>query len=318
MSVLAAVVRELGSEPVVEEFADPAPEDAADVVAAALNPVDVAVLNGQIPFRRLAPPFVAGLEGVARLRDGRHRYFFAPEPPFGSFAESVPLAGAEMTAAVPAGLDPVVAAALGVSGLAAHLSLTATGGLVAGEDVLILGADGQVGRVAVQLARAFGAGRVIGVVRDDDSRWVPLALGADAAVSSTDVDGLAERLRAEAPDGVDLILDLVWGPVVGPSLAVARQNARVVQVGNSGGPDATLNAPSFRNRGVRFLPHSNFLFSPEDRAAGFEELAARAARGEVEVEVERVPLAGAPEAHRRLVAGAAKRKLVLTTTSGTD
>jgi NADPH:quinone reductase len=315
--MLAAIVRETGADPVVEEFADPSPsQDVAQVVAAALNPVDIAVVNGQIPFRRIAPPFVAGVEGVARRDDGSHRYFFAPEAPYGSFAEAVPLANAEMTAAVPAELDPVTAAALGVSGLAAHLSLTRTGSLAGGEDVLVLGADGQVGRMAVQLARSLGAGRVIGVVRGEEARQAPLGLGADAAVSSADVEGLGQRLREAAPDGVDLILDLVWGPVIGPALEAARQGARVVQIGNAGGPTATLSAPAFRNKAVRFLPHSNFLFSAVDRAAAFEELAARAVRGEVEVDVERVPLTEATAAYRRLATGAADRKLVLTSATG--
>jgi NADPH2:quinone reductase len=106
----AAVIHELGGDPVVEEFRDPpAGNDRARVLAAALNPVDLTIASGKLPFRRPAPPFVAGLEGVAQLPDGSHRYFSAPALPFGSVAEWVPLGEAE-TAAVPAGLDPAIAA----------------------------------------------------------------------------------------------------------------------------------------------------------------------------------------------------------------
>ncbi|MET7399340.1 zinc-binding alcohol dehydrogenase family protein [Dactylosporangium sp. NPDC005572] len=311
--MLAAVVHALGAEPVVEEFPDPgSANDVAEVVAAALNPVDIIIAAGQMPFRRLDPPFVAGIEGVARLGDGSHRYFSAPRAPYGSLAELVSLAGAE-TAPVPTGLDPIVAATLGVSGLAAWLSLTATGGLKAGENVLILGAEGQVGSIAVQLARLQGAARVVGVVRDAATRQASLDKGADEVVSFTDAgNDLAQQLRQAAPDGVDLILDLVWGPTVAPAIQVARQGARVVQIGNSGGTAATLSAPALRNSLVRLLPHSNFAFTADERSTAFEQLAAHAASGALSVDVERVPLADATAAWRRLVAGNAPRKLVVT------
>ena len=272
----AAVIRVLGGEPIVEEFAAPAGEDIAQVVAAPLNPVDLAIAAGQVPFRQVSPPFVAGMEGIARLADGTLRYFAGPKLPYGSLAERVPLAGAD-TAAVPPSLDPTLAAALGVSGLAAWLSLSSTGRLARGESVLVLGAEGQVGQVATQVARLLGASRVVGAVHEEESRQVALDRGADAAVSTADVDTLSDRLRAVVPDGVDLILDLVWGPVIAHAIDVARLHARVVQVGNAGGALATLSAPGFRNKLVSILPHSNFVFSAAERAAAYEQLAAYAA-----------------------------------------
>ena len=206
----AAVVEALGAAPIVEEFADPAGEDVAQVVAAPLNPIDLAIAAGQMPLRQVSPPFVAGVEGIARLADGTVRYFSGPKPPYGSLAERVPLAGTD-SAAVPPGLDPTLAAALGVSGLAAWLSLSSTGRLAQGESVLVLGAEGQVGQVATQVARLLGASRVVGAVHEEESRPLALDRGADAAVSTADVDTLSDRLRAVVPDGVDLILDLVLG-----------------------------------------------------------------------------------------------------------
>ena len=153
----AAVVEALGGLPIVEEFADPTGDDVAEVVAAALNPFDLIVAAGQMPARQPSPPFIAGIEGIARLSDGTLSYFANPRLPYGSLAELVPLAGAD-TATVPAGLDPAFAAALGVSGIAAWLSLTNTGRLMPGERVLILGAEGQVGQLATQLARPDGRG----------------------------------------------------------------------------------------------------------------------------------------------------------------
>ncbi len=306
----AAVVETLGGVPVVEEFADPTGDDVAAVVAAALNPFDLIVAAGQMPARQPSPPFIVGVEGFARLADGTLSYFAGPKLPYGSLAERVPLTGAD-TAAVPAGLDPAFAAALGVSGFAAGLSLTSTGRLTPGGRVLILGAEGQVGQLATQLARLLGASLVVGAVRADENRQVVLEHGADAAVSTADLDTLSERLRAVVGDGVDLILDLVWGPVIAHAIDVARLRARVVQVGNAAGPAATLAAPIFRNKLVSILPHSNWAFSGAERMAAFEQLAAYVQNGELRVDVERVPLEDAASVWTRVEAGTATRKLII-------
>ena len=306
----AAVVEALGGLPIVEEFADPTGDDVAEVVAAALNPFDLIVAAGQMPARQPSPPFIAGIEGIARHPDGTLSYFANPRLPYGSLAELVPLRGAD-TATVPAGLDPAFAAALGVSGIAAWLSLTTTGRLTPGERVLILGAEGQVGQLATQLARLLGASQVVGAVRADENRHVVLEHGADAAVSTAELDTLTERLRAVVGDGVDLILDLVWGPVIAHAIDVARLRARVVQVGNAAGAAGTLVAPVLRNKLVSILPHANWTFSAAERAAAFEQLAAYAQSGELRPDVERVPLDEAASAWTRLEAGTATRKLVI-------
>ncbi len=306
----AAVVDALGDVPVVVKFADPTGDDVAEVVAAPLNPSDLMVVAGQMAARRPSPPFIAGVEGIARLTDGTLSYFTGPRLPYGSLAERVPLAGAE-TYTVPAGLDPAFAAALGVSGIAAWLSLTNTGRLTPGERVLILGAEGQVGQLATQLARLLGASQVVGAVRADQHRRVVLEHGADAAVSTAELDTLSERLRAVVGDGIDSILDLVWGPVIAHAIDVARLRARVVQVGNAAGATATLAAPIFRNKLVSILPHANWTFPAAERAAAFEQLAAYAHSGALRLDVERVPLNDAASAWTRLAAGTATRKLVI-------
>src|SRR5215470_14394282 len=146
----AMVVREYGTAPGLSEFPGPA-GPAADVLAASLNPVDLTVAAGLNPFRRPELPLVLGMDGVARRPDGALVHFFAPAPPYGAFAETVPL---------PGGLDPAWAAALGITGVAAWTALAGTAALRPGESVLVLGANGQVGRIAVQAARLLGARRV--------------------------------------------------------------------------------------------------------------------------------------------------------------
>ena len=184
----AMVVQAYGTAPVVSEVADPA-GPAAEVLAASLNPVDIAVAAGLNPFRRPALPLVLGLDGVARRADGTLVHFFWPAVPYGAFAERVPLAQAE-TVPLPDGLDPSRAAALGISGVAAWTALAGTAALQPGESVLVLGANGQVGRIAVQAARLLGARRVTGVVQHETTRQAPLRLGACTVVTSQDLPTL--------------------------------------------------------------------------------------------------------------------------------
>src|ERR1700761_7696262 len=115
----AAVIRVSGGTPALEQFADPQPSrglSVATLVAAALNPLDLALVNEQIPFRRFAPPYVAGYEGVVQLGDGTRCYLGGPPAPYGTLAELVPVPDSAGFP-VPAGIDPGLAAALGVAGL---------------------------------------------------------------------------------------------------------------------------------------------------------------------------------------------------------
>ena len=163
------------------------------LLAASLNPVDVAVAAGLNPFRRPELPLVAGLDGVARRADGALVHFFQPAVPYGAFAERVPLAEAETRAAARrARREP--GRPLGISGVAAWTALAGTGALRSGKSVLVLGVNGQVGRIAVQAARLLGARRVTGVVQHEAAREAPLRLGAGAMVTSQDLPPPTERL----------------------------------------------------------------------------------------------------------------------------
>jgi NADPH:quinone reductase-like Zn-dependent oxidoreductase len=237
----AMVVREYGAAPVLCEVAGPA-GPAADVLAASLNPVATAVAAGLNPFRRPELALVLGLDGVARLADGALVHVFWPAVPYGTFAERVPLADAE-TVPLPAGLDASRAAALGISGVAAWTALAGTAALQPGESVLVLGANGQVGRIAVQAARLLGAHRVTAVVQHEAARQTPQRLGAGTVVTSQDLPTLTERLLEADQQGYDVILDTLRGPVIPAAVDAAATGARVVHLGNSARALATLAGP---------------------------------------------------------------------------
>jgi NADPH:quinone reductase-like Zn-dependent oxidoreductase len=304
------VVREYGKAPALCEFPGPA-GPAADVLAASLNPVDLTVAAGLNPFRRPELPLVLGLDGVARRADGALVHFFQPAPPYGAFAERVPLADAE-TVPLPGGLDPSRAAALGISGVAAWTALAGTAALRSGESVLVLGANGQVGRIAVQAARLLGARRVTGVVQHEAAREAPLRLGAGTVVTSQDLPMHTERLLEPDQRGYDVIVDTLWGPVIPAALGAAATGARVVHLGNSAGALATLAGPAIRNNGVSILAYAIFTVPGRERSAAFARLAEHAAAGELTVEYRETGLEALPAIWDDFAAGRAQTKIIVT------
>lgn len=306
----AAVVVDTARPPALTEFDEPPAEagEVATVLAAALNPVDVAIASGGFPLRPAQAPFVAGYSGVAERPDGTRVYFEGAPLPFGSLAERVPLTADSILGGIGAA-EPVPAAAIGVGGVAAWLALTRAGEMRRGDHVAVLGAAGSAGSLAVQAARALGAATVTGVARGEDDLRRARENGVDAAVDSG--EGLAERLASAAPDGFDVIVDFLWGDVVPAALGHARPGARLAQVGNQAGPTAQLDA-GWRNRGARLVGHSNFLASAEDRRNAYAEVVGRVAAGQMSIPTDVRPLDAVGDAWSLLSGGGARGRLVLT------
>src|SRR5580692_8027993 len=243
----AAVIRQSGATPAVDQFADPQPGPGLAVgtlVAAALNPLDVLIVNDQLPFRRLQPPCIAGYEAVVQLGDGTRCYLAGPPVPYGTLAELVPVPDSAGFP-VPADVDPGLAAALGVTGLVGWVSLDYRGHLQSGETVLILGAGGAAGQLAMQSARILGAGRVVGAARGKALEQAA-DHGADAVVDLADDQAVDAGLAAAAPGGYDVIIDFLWGGLAPYAINHANVGARYVQVGSSAGPTSTIAAPAVR------------------------------------------------------------------------
>ena len=308
----AAVVHQPGATPVLEEFADPQPGPGVSVgtlVAASLNPLDLVFVNDQFPVRPLQPPCVAGFEAVAQLADGTRWYVTAPPSPYGALAELLPVA--ESTAVpVPAGLDPALAAAIGVAGMSGWLALERRAHLQPGETVLVLGAGGSAGQLALQSARVLGAGMVVGAAR---GKHLPrlAELGADAVVDLSDEQAVAAGLAAAAPGGYDVIIDFLWGAAVPHAMNQAKPGARYVQVGSSAGPTSAISAPVLRNKLLTLMGHGLFVTPVEERRAAYARLAGHALDGKLAVDIEQTRLADIGGTWERLKTGA-PRKLVVT------
>jgi NADPH2:quinone reductase len=290
--VRAAVLRRYGEPPQPEDFDEPEAgegEDVVEVLAGGLNPVDISIASGTFYAGSPPLPYVAGREGVGRTPAGGRVYFDGPVAPFGSFAERAAIDAASAIE-LPDGLDDGLAVSLGIAGLAAWLALEWRARLGEGETVLVLGASGVVGQVAVQGARLLGAGRVVAAARSREGLRRAQALGADATVALGDPDDLTAALREACDGGADVVVDPVWGEPAAAAIEAANANARVVQIGQSAGPQATIASAAVRGRSLAILGHTNFAAPREVKRAAYLRMAGHAAAGELTVPVERVAL----------------------------
>jgi NADPH:quinone reductase-like Zn-dependent oxidoreductase len=312
--VRAARIHELGGQPRVEEAPDPSPGDGrepVDVLAAALNPLDLNIATGRFYGGHPPLPYVPGAEGVVRRNGGRFHAFgdglgIARD---GTLAERAAVAEATLVE-VPDGVDDAQAAALGIAGVVAWSAVAWRVKVGPGDRVLVLGATGTVGTVAVQAARLLGAERIVAAGRERERLARVAELGAHDTVELDAGQDLAERLRAAAGgDGPTVIVDPLWGDAVVTASEAAAPGARIVHLGQSAGPTAPLASAAVRGKELTILGLSNFARSREERRALYHELLEHVRSGEIRLDVETFPLEQVDEAWRRQGAGA---KVVVT------
>lgn len=308
----AAVIRELGAPPELGEVDDP-DGDVVEVVAAPLNPIDLAVSRGALATGHPDLPYVPGCEAVGRTADGRLVWLFGGSlgrTRDGAMAERVVLGDANAVD-VPDGADPALAAALGIAGLAGWLPFAWRSPLAGGEDVLVLGATGAVGLVAVQAAKLLGAGRVVAAGRSRAGLQRALELGADEAVDLTASDDLVGAFRtAFGGRGPSYVFDPLWGPPAAAAIEAAVPWATLVNLGQSAGATSAIASAAVRFKSISILGHTNFAAPAEELAAHYVALVRHAMAGEVVLEVERVALADVADAWHRQ-AGSPGHKLVV-------
>ena len=261
----AAVVYEAGKAPVFAEFETPvarAGEALIAVKASALTQFTKSRASGAHYSADAALPAIAGSDGVGVTEEGRRVYFILPQAPFGALAE-VTRVRAGFCIPVPDGLDDVTAAALANPGMSAWAALVYRAQIKPGDTVLINGATGTAGRLAVQLARHLGAGKVIATARDATALESVKALGADVLLpfqlDGGDEAGAArfgDALEAQFKEGIDVVVDYLWGKsaeAIIVAIAKAVDDARpvrFVQVGSSSGGEITLPGAALRSSAI--------------------------------------------------------------------
>jgi NADPH2:quinone reductase len=301
-AVRAAQIADLGKTPDVVERDE---EGSVQILAVALNPLDLNIAAGRFYGGHPPLPYVPGCEAVGRL-DGERMYLFGEGRGIrqnGFLVERTDFPR-DLAAPVPEGLDDAVAATCGVAGIAGWLPLSERAPVRPDDRVLVLGATGTVGSVTVQAARLLGAERVVAAGRDPERLERARALGADETVL-LDGDDLAGRLlEAAGGDGPTLVVDGLWGTPLQAAVEAAAPGARIVHVGQSAGPEATLASAAVRGKRLSILGHSNFGLTPAEHARAYGEVAEHVAAGRITIDVETFPLEEVAEAWAAQARGA--------------
>jgi NADPH2:quinone reductase len=316
----AAVVAEVGSPPEPADFDEPIREDGTALVtvhAAPLNPVEIRVAAGR-HARRAEPPYVPGLEGGGTVVESeqlapgtRVRFEGSALPGFGAQGTLAERAAVpeESLVELPEEVDVDVAAALGVVGITALLALERAAP-TGGERVLVLGATGAVGQMAVQLARVMGAGRIVGAGRSAEGLERVRGLGADEVVELSDGE-LTDSFDRAAGGELDIVIDPLWGDPAMAALRTLATEGRLVNVGQSAGADARLPLENVRNRQGAIHAVSSGWTPLERKAAVYRRLLEHVEAGRVTVDRDVVPLEEVAAAWRRQDASPG-RKLVIS------
>ncbi|MDR3751295.1 MAG: zinc-binding alcohol dehydrogenase family protein [Terracidiphilus sp.] len=252
----AAIVAAAGKAPVYGDFDAPIPSEGQELIsvrAAALSNLTKNRASGSHYSSAGIFPAVAGTDGVGLTPDGRRVYFAMPDPPYGSLAELCPIQPRRCVK-IPDSLDDITAAAIANPGMSAWAGLVERAHLAAGETVMVNGATGTAGRIAVQLAKHLGAARIIATGRNlrelEEVRQlgadivIPFALGADNPSGASQYE---EALKQAFSAGIDVVIDYLWGDSAKIAIAALSQTiedrpVRFVQVGTAGG-DLSIALP---------------------------------------------------------------------------
>ena len=278
----AAVVHSFGAAPAFADYPDPEAGEGETIItvsAAPLSPIVKALAAGTHYASGNEAGFVAGVDGVGTDPSGRTVYFLFPKRPFGSMAQKA-LVPAAMTVPVPDGLAHDRAAAIATGGLASWIALTRRARLQKGESVLVLGATGAAGGMAISVARHLGANRIIAVGRSEKRLGL---LDADVKIGlDPDAD---DALRREFDAGVDVVLDFVWGDPASRVQAAAagrrgsplgEPRLRYVQLGTMAGDTVPLRGYYLRSSGLELMGSGIGSVTVRELITGAGELLAAA------------------------------------------
>ncbi|MGW0666162.1 quinone oxidoreductase family protein [Streptomyces sp. NPDC002746] len=302
----AAVVRSFGSPPRFESFPTPSAsgdhEVLVDVLAAGLHPRVRSAANGSHYTSDGTLPLIPGFDAVGRTQEGELLYFVASDTAPGTMAENA-VVDRRRAITLPSGTDPADVAAAMNPGMSSWVALRSRITLRPGSSVLVLGATGNAGQLAVQIARHLGAGRVIGAGRSPERLRLLEGIGADETVSLTgDDETVAERLGQAAAD-VDVVVDYLWGHVTQqamPALLMARADrARAltwIQIGSMAGQNINLPSSLLRAANLNIMGSGQGSVTTAGIVAELPSLAEQIVSGALAVDPLLIPLSQIEEA----------------------
>jgi NADPH:quinone reductase-like Zn-dependent oxidoreductase len=297
----AAVVRSFGEPPRYERFETPRPGSAdeaiADVLAVGLHPRTRTGAAGAHYTSTGTLPMIPGIDGVGRLPDGRLIYFAAADDVIGTMAERA-VVDVRRAIELPADVDVAKVAAAMNPAMSSWVALRRRVPIQAGQSVLVLGATGNAGTMAVQVAKRLGAGRVVGAGRSVPRLEALRDVGADAVVQLTDdADATARALGAAAAE-VDVVIDYLWGaPAQQAIMALLTDRSdrsrelNWIQIGAMAGPTIELPSVALRSANFRLQGNGQGAVSAKAYLAELPSLVAEIDAGTIAVTANAQPLA---------------------------
>lgn len=296
----AAVVRQFDRPPRYEDFTAPTPsgehQELVDVLASGLHPRVRSQANGSHYTSTDQLPLIPGVDGVGRRADGSLVYFVLADTPYGAMAEHTVI-DARRSIPLPPDADPILLAAAMNPGMSSWVALHQRVAFAPGQSVLILGATGSAGQLAIQIATHLGAGAVVAAGRGADRLAALAALGANATVDlAADPDTVAYDLARRAAD-VDVVLDYLWGApaeaAIMPLLTARAKRSRLlswVQIGAVAGPTISLPSAALRQANIHFLGSGQGSVSAAGILATLPALAAHIVSGTFSIDAVATPL----------------------------
>jgi NADPH2:quinone reductase len=295
----AAVLQSAESAPQYMPFDDPVPQPGellVRVLAAGLHPVVKSRAKGSHYTSSGQFPLIPGIDGVGRLDDGRRVFFAAARPLLGTFAERC-VTRPETVFPLDDEIPEDAAAALGNPAMSSWAALTHRAKFAPGESVLILGATGIAGQLAVQIARRRGAKRVITCGRNPDALEKTKSLGADQTISlELPREELVKALRTEINAGIDVVLDYIWGAPAEAALeAIGKRDnttapLRYVQIGQAAGRTVPLDAGVLRSNALELVGSGFGSVALPNLLTSIADFFAEAARQPFHIDVRTLPL----------------------------
>jgi NADPH:quinone reductase-like Zn-dependent oxidoreductase len=298
--VHAAVVSSFNSAPRYQEFPVPVPtsddEMLVDVIAAGLHPRVRSQADGSHYTSTGELPLVPGIDGVGRGPDGLLRYFILPDTTMGAMAEQTVI-DTRRSVVLPESSDPIPVAAGMNPAMSSWVALRQRVQFQAGQNVLVLGATGNAGGMAVQIAKLLGANKIVAAGRGAIRLAELPALGAtDTVLLQGTADDIARRLGRATHD-VDVVIDYLWGePTAAAMLAVVTDRANRgepltwIEIGSVAGPTAAIPSAALRAARLQIIGSGQGSVGTPEIIAELPELAQQITAGAFDIDARPVPL----------------------------
>ena len=314
----AAVLTAHGEPPSYADHPDPTPTDdevLVRITAAPIVPLDLLCASGTSYFGPPALPYVPGVQGVGVTDDGRRVWVASSAgmaPGDGTLGERYAVPPRDVVP-ITGDVDDASVAAIGLSGVAAWSAVHLRARLLAGERVVVLGAGGAVGQVAVAVAAAHGAGRVVGVARSAAAADRARRNGADDVVTlpeDHDAGALATAITDALGGTADVVIDPVFGWVVEAAVRAMTPHGRLVNLGGSAADAATFSSAAVRSKSLSILGYTNNNLTTEQREEALTSVVALAGSRSL-VEHAARPLTEVSDAWREVASGSGVRQVLV-------